>query len=202
MIGHHIADRFVLPIPSTRPPLVTKPTLPILAITFFVLLALPGALARGQVIPPADIVIPASPSEEEMNRAKAKIAEFLKNNRQSNPARSSGDPILDDVLDVIRRRGSVIEGSALDAGTAEGQSLAPGNTAAERRGDYSGPGPSSSSDAAYVAAERLLRAARSLQRLAGQDAGNDELARAMRRQAAKLMIDAISQESLNEGGAL
>jgi len=139
---------------------------------------------RGAVVPvPADE--PLSPS------AQSKIAESLGNENQSQNQQPTGDPILDDVLEIIRRRGSVLRGSALeDTNQIPKISII---TTDEPLRSISG-GEVSPSISVYLAAEQLLRASRTLERLGGPSGDRSELIRAMRSHAAKLLIDAISQE--------
>lgn len=132
------------------------------------------------------------------------------------PRASTGDPILDDVLDVIRRRGSVTDGSSLDLRNE----LAPLD--ADRRYSDTERVPSQgteswsdrrslpfrdslgesepgsfgvvSPDARYDAAEALLRAARKLSTVPGGDASTARLIAAMRERAAMLMLDQFAPE--------
>ena len=164
------------------------PTSPTLASAlFFVLLSI-ASVARSQQGTPPDVVIPANPSSQEMERAREKIAEFLRKNKAAE-AKASGDPVLDDVLDVIRRQGSVLDGSALDP-NAPSEAIVPVPGWDADRGSAALQG----SDAGYVAAEHLLKAARSLQQVQSRSREDAELVRAMRRRAAKLMIDTLSRD--------
>lgn len=121
--------------------------------------------------------------------AKSLIANSLLQEELGAEAKTSGDMFLDDVIEIIRRQGSVLDGSVLDPALEESlpRTVRP---LSELTGSESLDG-----DSVYHAAEQLLRTSRMLQRLAGRDRERDELVHAMRRQAAKLMIDAISSES-------
>lgn len=131
------------------------------------------------------------------------------------PPASTGDPILDDVLEVIRRRGSVVEGSMLDPrneasalGTpptedrvppvpprpydavpyADELNQPPRRTAVPAGSGYVGGGP----DARFAAAEALLKAARKLSEVPGGDDATDRLIATMRERATMLLIDQYS----------
>jgi len=108
---------------------------------------------------------------------------------------TSGDPILDDVLDVIRKQGSVLRGSELDPESdLPSIPLNDGFQSQER----SRPSPSSESNrthSSYLVAEQLLRSARALESLDGMTDRRSELIHGMRSQAAKLLIDAISKDA-------
>jgi len=135
------------------------------------------------------------------------------------PRASTGDPILDDVLDVIRRRGSVTDGSSLDLRN----DLAPLDTDrqyaetervpsqgaeswSDRRslpfrdslGDSAADSIGAvSPDARYDAAEALLRAARKLSAVPGGDASTARLIASMRERAAMLMLDQFAPEAID-----
>lgn len=63
----------------------------------------------------------ATPSKAQSDAATKKIQEAL----QGKPTTETGDGMLDDVLGVIRQRGSVLDGSALDPNFADGVQFAP-----------------------------------------------------------------------------
>lgn len=94
---------------------------------------------------------------------------------------TDGDPVLDDLLQLIRRRGSVLDGTVLD----------PSN-------EFDGPGSSASGagatdrntieDNKAFAAESLLRSARMLGQLGTPDDARRELMTRMRQEAAKLLV--------------
>lgn len=126
------------------------------------------------------------------------------------PPATTGDPILDDVLEVIRRRGSLLDGSSLDP---QAESLAdelpapPPALPPLRRQPWSpsdrmseGLGRDDADelpgvvnrDARFDAAEALLRAARKLATLPGGDEGAQRLIAAMRERATMLLLDEFS----------
>lgn len=127
--------------------------------------------------------------------------------RQANdptaPIPSTGDALLDDVLDVIRRQGSVLDGSMLDEQLEEDtRSLLDRSTGPDAeavplppRPDDSLPGDPTVAhpDARFHVAESLLRAARELAALPRRDASSDRLIAAMREQATVLLVDEYSQ---------
>ncbi len=129
--------------------------------------------------------------------------------RQANdpgaPISSTGDALLDDVLDVIRRQGSVLEGSMLDDKLDEDtrelldRSTEPTDRAvplADRQ-EYllpSEPPMAPHPDARFHVAESLLRAARELAALPRRDESSDRLIAAMREQATVLLVDEYSQD--------
>lgn len=178
----------------------------------------PFLVAQGPLTLPEDVadeslqqvVVPLS------DAVKRRITEALRKEGQADgqrdaPVPSSGDPILDDVLDVIRRQGSVLDGSFLEvpsddeSGRAELPSRAP-----LRFSDSAPPIPGSgmpipryaadggdgepTGDARFHVAESLLRAARKLAALPGGDVSRNRLVAAMREQATVLLIDEFSQE--------
>lgn len=119
------------------------------------------------------------------------------------PIPSTGDALLDDVLGVIRRQGSVLGGSSLDErleqdsrnllepSPAPMDSVVPGVP----RLDYVAPGDPGAThpDARFHVAESLLRAARELAALPRRDESSDRLIAAMREQAMVLLVDEYSQ---------
>jgi len=152
------------------------------------------------------VVVPLS------DAVKRKITEALsRDNPQTDEAGSTGDPILDDVLNVIRRQGSVLDGSSLDPQTVRPamdsqenplgpnsqQKLPPPLPSAMLPSDgqrsvfaMDAEGP----DARFHVAESLLRAARMLAALPNRDAQRNRVIAAMREQATVLMIDEFSQQ--------
>jgi len=175
--------------------------------------------AAGQ--PPLSVPQSATPQELEQvvvplsDAVKKRIAAALAQHASQGLASgevapSSGDPILDDVLDVIRRQGSVLDGSSLDpklnVGGGSNQSLGP-IMADTRSGVQPGPSvypelPSADTfsshgpDARFHVAESLLRAARELAALPHRDEQRNRVISAMREQATILMIDEFSQVSV------
>lgn len=147
-----------------------------------------------------EVVVPLS------DAVKRKITEALsRDGQQDDASGSTGDPILDDVLNVIRRQGSVLDGSSLAP-----QSGQPGIFPQENRQAAGAsqrvppPHPSamvpsvngdqlSGPDARFHVAESLLRAARKLAALPGRDQQRTRVIAAMREQATVLMIDEFSQ---------
>ena len=120
-----------------------------------------------------------------------------------NPAargvKPTGDPVLDDVLEIIRKRGSILDGTSLDPaneldsndGTQSVIIGVPGGT----RFTKGGSGDATKAAPVYHAAEQLLRAARLLETLADQDESQQELIREMRSQATRLLIQTLSRVS-------
>ena len=206
-----LVTRLIFSIHYQRKPLkkysnMTLRFLPV-AVIALVTIALPCAAPLAQVLPPKTPKVPLSlPSNPppldpvDDPAARSRIADSLKpdaapklNGANGNrTANTTGDPILDDVLGIIRRQGSILDGSVLDPAAADDRydSVLPNS----RRSDGANS-ESLSGDSVYDVAEQLLRVARMLQRLPGRDAERDELAHAMRGQATKLMIDGISHES-------
>lgn len=127
------------------------------------------------------------------------------------PPATTGNPILDDVLEVIRRRGSLLDGSALDpqADALTDELPRPPSSApairdrkgisAEALSDALRGGTAGevfdgvvNRDAGFEAAEALLRAARKLAALPGGDEGTQRLIAAMRERATMLLLDEFS----------
>lgn len=152
-----------------------------------------SSISLAQLEVPRDAVIPA-PAEPPRNHpaAQSKIAESLDQENQSQDPKPTGDPILDDVLEIIRRRGSVLRGSALEDAN-QTPKIAIIETDEPLRSIAGGE--ISPSISVYLAAEQLLKASRTLERLGGPSNDRSELIRAMRSHAAKLLIDAISQDT-------
>lgn len=147
-----------------------------------------------------EVVVPLS------DAVKQKIADALARDAQrADTSRSTGDPILDDVLNVIRRQGSVLDGSSLDSQSSRENASAQMDSRAtdnqlpavpinpvpafplDGQQSFSGP------EAQFLVAESLLRAARELASLPGRDPQRNRLIAAMREQATVLMIDEFSQ---------
>lgn len=82
----------------------------------------------------------------------------------------SSDPLLDDVLGIIKSRGSILDGSSLDPALDTPTSAA-GNDR----------------DASARAAESLLRSARLLNRIEPRDSARTELVEKMRHEAWRLL---------------
>ena len=100
----------------------------------------------------------------------------------------SDDPILDDVLSIIRQQGSVLDGSALDqAVTDQTRPDAPMfDQRGEPKSDSDGDSLISVTDKA-MAAERLLKAARFLEQVKPLDKVRIDLVRQMRRESIRLL---------------
>ena len=102
------------------------------------------------------------------------------------PSTETGDGVLDDVLGIIRQRGSLLEGSSLDPTAGADRQNAPPS------GHRATAGPTRN---AYVA-EQLLKASRLLESVtAGEDAGlaaeadRAALVKRMRAEAVKLLSE-------------
>jgi hypothetical protein len=109
--------------------------------------------------------------------------------------RQSGDPILDDVLEVIRRRGSVLQGSVLDPQN-ETESVIIGVPSLDSRDAAANKGDAAEAAAVYHVAEQMLRVARLLEKLPNQDAERAGMIRGMRNQATRLLIQTLSREAI------
>lgn len=121
--------------------------------------------------PPAAPQLPSQqpPAQANDQGIQRSILEALQGKPTAAP---EDEPLLDDVLDLIRRQGSVLDGSML--GAAEETPAA-----AE---------PKEDTEAQCRAAEALLRASRLLTALPGEgDPDRHQLAQQMRRQAAKCL---------------
>ncbi len=111
----------------------------------------------------------------------------------------TGDPILDGTLNAIRRQGSVLQDwpadQALFSTPASGASppgnLQPGGLPAG--GLHAG---GTTDEAYYHTAEALLRSARLLSRLPGQDATRQQLIQQLRREAVRCLSDESGEPAL------
>ncbi len=140
--------------------------------------------------PPADL--------NDNPAARARIADMLQRAQQNlglkeqsrspSDQQPMADPILNDVLDVIRQRGSVLDGSSLDESGHSEMQHSPDET------DYPQPGRMSDIDRRYQVAESLLRSARLLQRLGASDPEQADLIRSLRQRALTLMIQSAARE--------
>jgi hypothetical protein len=221
----------VMPTPPSR--IVLAGWLLVLGASFLAVLGTPFLAAQGPLsesplsespLNQGPLAFPENVADESLQEVvvplsdavKRRITEALRKEAQAGgrgdvPPPSSGDPILDDVLDVIRRQGSVLDGSLLDVPPDElsGRAELPSRTplrfsdsaipipesappvpgyAGEDRGGIAG-------DARFHTAESLLRAARKLSSLPGGDINRSRLIAAMREQATVLLIDEFSQDS-------
>jgi hypothetical protein len=162
-----------LPLPSislaqlTLPPDTQAPT--------------PAQSVPGQSVP--------GQSRADKARVEGQISESLRGRGPFGEGQSSGDPILDDVLDVIRQRGSVVDGSILDP-------------MLDLKSELQDDGEWGKLSSVYLAAESLLKSARILEGLSDQSSSRLQLIRSMRSEATKLLIDAVSRESQPQGSQL
>ena len=88
----------------------------------------------------------------------------------------TGDGVLDDVIDIIKQRGSVLDGSVLDGSSLDEGSAGQDKQTVDR------------SDRAAVA-EQLLKASRLLERLGEADRSRRLLIKQIRDEAAKLLSE-------------
>ena len=116
-------------------------------------------------------------------QADAEAAEEIRKALNDDPdVRGTGDPMLEDVLQIIEQRGSVLDGSSLDPKADE--------SAAEN-----GPGTTTDANDADQAAsktrtaERLLKAARCLEEIQPLDETRRELVNRMRRETVRLLSE-------------
>lgn len=128
-------------------------------------------------LPPVE---PTLPPLEEAPLIEEKIRGAIENDQ----AAATGDPILDGILDVLKQRGSVLDGSLLDSPPVV---AAPVNQAEQ--------------EAYCLAAEKLLETARILSQLPSDPSGQrQQLITQMRDQAARCMSDwNASRRSAAEG---
>jgi hypothetical protein len=166
--------------------------------------------AFGQYLPPE--VAPA-PELKENDAAREAIRDLLQTpgaqageaaepaGRGSEPAKSSGDPVLDDVLEIIRRRGSVLEGSTLDPQN-ETESVIIDVPSLAAPNEAVAPGDAGDAKAVYHVSEQLLRAARLLEALPNPDASRIAMVRDLRSQATRLLIQTLSRDSISPPPAL
>ena len=94
--------------------------------------------------------------------------------------------ILGDVLEVIRQRGSILDGSVLDPENEI--TLKASEPTTQERDPGTGPLISPSMPANVNVAESLLRSARLLESIPGGDEGRRSLIRQMRIQATRLLV--------------
>jgi len=139
---------------------------------------------EGTLALPPDVPLPASPVPSQRqesaspSRQEQQIREALQGQDLQSPV---NDGLLDDVLQVIRNRGSVLDGSILDdpaatAGTGErpAEDSQPMNRYREKR---------------VFTAELLLRASRHLAGLGADNAARHALVKQMREEAKKLLSE-------------
>jgi len=139
-----------------------------------------------QIAVPADQNIPATKPTEN-SAAHGKISQSLDAASDGTEPALTGDMILDDVIGVIRRRGSVLRGSILDEQRIKSSVIPPAVL----------NGTLKDTPSAFSVAEQLLAAARQLESLPGTEdsiATRRVLIRSMRREATMLLVDAISKD--------
>ena len=118
----------------------------------------------------AQDVFDSSSVVEPPQQADTKVVEKIQQAlRDDSDVEATGDPILDDVLQIIKQQGSVLDGSSLDQ---------PEEDAA----------PDTESDKA-LAAERLLKAARCLEDIKPLDETRRHLVKQMRRETVRLLSE-------------
>jgi hypothetical protein len=105
------------------------------------------------------------------------------------PGEASG--ILGDVLDVIRRRGSILDGSILDPKNSDPLNLGHDGTQSGRP-NVPNDSPTKTHSKVNVA-ESLLRSARLLESLPGGNEDRDLLIKKMRCEATRLLIELFPQ---------
>jgi hypothetical protein len=167
------------------------------------LLVLAGLFLLSEVRSQPPYELPQGATAEELQQVVVPLSDAVKQRiteALANPAQqggvggSSGDPILDDVLNVIRRQGSILDGTSLDESLD--RAPLPASGASERLPNRQSSKAGDSADERFFTAECLLKAARKLAALSDGDAQRQRLVAAMREQAAMLMIDEFSQSSI------
>tara|TARA_R110002049_G_scaffold46487_1_gene135188 strand:- start:144667 stop:145140 length:474 start_codon:yes stop_codon:yes gene_type:complete len=130
----------------------------------------------------AQDIFDSSVVTEPAQPADAKVVETIRKALHDDSAvPSSDDPILDDVLNVIRQQGSVLDGSPLDPKLEP----LPESASDADRGDRS-LAPASHR---ALAAERLLKAARLLEQVQPLDNARRQLVKQMRRETVRLLSE-------------
>ncbi|MCO8120869.1 hypothetical protein NHH03_03905 [Stieleria sp. TO1_6] len=121
------------------------------------------------------------------------LRERIERALDGDPDATSGNPLQSDVLDLIRRRGSLLKGSILDPDSDSDQDFrgGPRPVANQPTGELS-----SQQQNQFYAAEMLLKTARLLGKLNSDDDQTQQLASQMRGQAARLLADALSADEL------
>lgn len=115
-----------------------------------------------------DSSIPIEPPKP----ADAEVVDTIRKALSDGPeAQHVNDPILDDVLQVINERGSILDGSSLSPKTNT-ESFPPTEAASKA-----------------LTAERLLKAARLLERIEPQDHSRRALVKQMRRETVRLLSE-------------
>lgn len=138
-----------------------------------------------QEVPPPRLEVVERPDAPEPSAddpdAKKKIEQAL---RGEDTSSGGSDPVLDDVLRIIRRQGSVLDGTVLDSNGKAASSRA-GETPAMGAAVPADPSPKVRRQA-HVA-ELLLKTARRLEQLGPVDATRRRLVTGMRAEAARLL---------------
>ena len=120
---------------------------------------------------PTDEVTPRDEATSEHSSTPNPIESKIRSALEGAPGRvSSSDPLLDDVLGIIKSRGSILDGSSLDPALEH-----PGSAAGTDR------------DSNARAAESLLRSARLLNQIEPRDSARTELVAKMRYEAWRLL---------------
>lgn len=128
----------------------------------------------------------AADEAESARKGQAEIRRALQGRAaEADQSRSSGDPLLDDVLQTIRRRGSILDGTALDPNRADAAEPAVPEQAALPKHPAGG----------FRTAESLLQSARLLETLPHQDAARQQLVRRLRQEASRCLRQALSTSS-------
>ncbi|MGB7324669.1 MAG: hypothetical protein WBD31_07345 [Rubripirellula sp.] len=135
--------------------------------------------AVGQISPPvksdSEIEFPAGvtpPTETAPGENAAKAQQEIRQALQGKATPETGDGVLDDVLQVIKSQGSVLDGSLLDTPKLSAE-VHPANASDDRRA---------------VVAEQLLRSARMLSAIEPVDEERGNLIRQIRGEAARLLV--------------
>ena len=114
------------------------------------------------------VVVSSAAQDKPSDQAADKIRQALESNAKVEP---TGDGVLDDVLKVIKRQGSIIDGSILDD-SADPESAVPVKT-----------------NQNALVAEQLLKASRMLERLERTSTKRKDLIKRMRAEAANLLTE-------------
>ncbi len=117
---------------------------------------------------------------------RKRIEEVLRNRSATNP--TSGDPMLDDLLELLRTRGSVLDGSLLDPQVPADQPRPPSDLRDERAVTSGNVLVSKS----YALAEQMLKIARRLEGVGDDSGSRAALVVLLRREATRILIDEIS----------
>jgi hypothetical protein len=120
-------------------------------------------------LPLPDVVLPDSPAPDLASPAGQKIREALDDELPRHV--TSGDGVLDDVIGIIKRRGSILDGSSLDTNVVIEHRRTNGN-----------------SKQAYVA-EQLLKSSRLLEGIGSSDTNRADLVNKMRAEAVRLLSE-------------